>query len=213
MTFTKSSIRSKSTRGIALPDIAPLAGVLLLVVSYFLLGRFQNPTNEAVATEQLPATTTWHCKFSDNDRVIISLDAKNRLTFSVTSRTIQTAALKAIALHHCIRLTATQATELARIPFLSTDVENLPAYLALPIGERNNANQQHLLGFLSEKELIECLIAAKTSAQTLEHRLIYFTLRIESDVEMINVNHLTDLLQAQGIHRFDLATQFKKLKR
>ncbi|UOQ96358.1 biopolymer transporter ExbD [Hymenobacter sp. 5317J-9] len=212
MAAIKSRVTAADKRGISLPDIAPFSGIMLLTVGFFLLGRFQNPTDEAVATEQLPTSSTWYCKLPDDPRAIISLNGKKQLAFAVTSQTIQTAAIKTVALHHHVRLTAAQLTELATLPYLDTNVESIDAYLAMPVRQRNRAYQSNTFTPLSEAELMECISAAKDASETLLHRPVYIALRITPEVKMPEVYRLTDLLQARGINRFDLATQFQSLK-
>lgn len=199
-------------RGISLPDMAPIAGVLLLFVSYFMLGRFQNPTDEIVASERLPASSTWHCKLTENHQIIVSLTAKNQLAFSVTSPEVQTAVIQAVALKHHVKLNAEELTGLATLPFLRIDVKCLPTYLALPLGRRNSLSSINNLTPLSEKQLVECIKTTLLFAETPAHGPIYIALRIDADVKMSDVNHLTALLREQAKNHFDLVTQFEQLK-
>ena len=212
MTFVKPKTHQGIDRGISLPDITPFAGVLLLLVIFFLLGRFQDPSDEAVASEHLPASSTWFCKLSENNQAIISLTAKNQLAFSVTAPAIQAAAIKAVALQHHVKLAPFELTQLATIPLLTIDVESLPAYLALPVGQRTSLNRPSELAPLSETKLVECVSKAKDFAKTLALGPMNIALRIDSDVKMSAVNHLTALLQGQGTNHFDLVTQFDQAK-
>ena len=213
MAFVKFSTHRDRKEGIPLPDFAPFAGVLLLVVSFFLVGRFQNPTDEIVASEQLPYSSTWYCKLAENHEAIISLTAKNQLAFSVTSPAIQTAAIKAVALQHHVRLTPTELVELAKIPLLSINVESLPSYLGQPASKRNSLNQLSELSPLSERELVECISKARELANTSAHGPMKIAVRIDSETKMNAVNHLTALLEGQGTNHVDLVTQFEQIRR
>ena len=209
----KASTHSGKKRGISLPDIAPFAGVLLLFVSFFMLGRFQNPVDAIVASEHLPSSSTWYCKIPENHQTIVSLTAKNQLAFSVTSPAIQTAAIRAVALLHQVRLTPTELVELAKIPLLKVNVESLPAYLGQPVSKRNSSNQLSKLSPLSENELVECLSKARELANTLTLGKMRIAVRIDAETKMSAVNHLTALIEGQGTNRIDLVTQFEQLQR
>ena len=212
MTFVKARTHSGRKRGISLPDIAPFAGVLLLFVSFFLLGRFQNPTDEVVAPEHLPSSSTWYCKLSDNHQAVISLTAKNQLAFSVTSPAIQTAAIREVALQHHVKLTPPELVELAKIPMLRVNVESLPSYLGQPVSKRNSLNQLNKLSPLSEKELIECVSKAREFANSSTLGTMKIAVRIDSETKMSAVNHLTALLEGQGTNRIDLVTRLEQPK-
>ena len=213
MTFVKAKSYSDTKRGISLPDIAPVAGVLLLFVSFFLLGRFQNPADEVVASEHLPSTSTWYCKLAENNKAIISLTAKNQLAFSVNSPAIQTEAIKEVAIQHHIKLTASELVELAKIPLLRVNLESLPYYLKQPASKRNNLSYLNSLSQLSEEQLIECISRARNCTKAWTTAPMGIAVRIDSETRMSTVNHLTALLEGQGANRVDLVTQLEQVHR
>ena len=194
--------------GISLPDMAPFAGVVFLVVCFYMVaGRFKVADEGLVNLEQLPASQISAC-LHDNTNTIISLTADKKLSFSVTSRTIQLAAIQQVAAKHGISFTDAQVVALKTIPFLATDVENLPVFLSLPDDKRTTTIESRKLGPLSWQQLAECIVAAKASAKE-EHHSIYSSLNVHSEASMASVEQLTDLLQAIGINRFSLLTQMK----
>ena len=207
MTFVKAKSYSETKRGISLPDIAPVAGILLLLVSFFLLGHFQNPAHEIVASENLPSTSIWYCKLAENNKAIISLTAKNQLAFSVDAPAIQTAAIKEVAIQHHIKLTTDELVELAKIPMLRVNVENLPAYFKQPASKRNSLQYLNSLSQLSEDQLIECISKARNCTRAWTTAPMGIAVRIDSETQMSAVNHLTALLEGQGANRINLATQ------
>ena len=213
MGFVKFSNHRGRKKEISLPDIAPFAGGLLLFVSFFLLGRFQNPIDEIVAPERLPSSSTWYCKLSENHHAVISLTAKNELAFSVTSPAIQTAAIRAVALQHHVRLTSAELAELTKIPLLRINVESLPSYLGQSASKRNSLNQLNKLSPLSEKELVECVSKAREFANTSTYGPMKIAVRIDSETKMSAVNHLTALLEGQGTNRIDLVTRLEQIRR
>ncbi|MDB5270623.1 MAG: biopolymer transporter ExbD [Hymenobacter sp.] len=201
----RSSVRS---RGIAPTDMGPFAGLLFLLLSFYLLtSRFEKEVG-IVRREQVPYNSNACSKYPEENEALICLSPNQCLSFSVTSPAIQTAAIKLVAEQHKIRLTAGQLAALETLPFLRTDIEKLPGFLSLPTYQRNKLAELEKLAPLNESQVLECIIAAKASAQSLTHRPIYTSLRIDSEVRMSDVQRLFDLLQTQGINRFNLQTQF-----
>ena len=202
---------SSRKHSISLPDIAPVAGVLLLFVSFFLVGRFQNPTAEIVPSEHLPSVSAWFCKLAENDKAVISLTAKNQLAFSVTSPAIQTAAIKEVAIQHHIKLTATELVELAKIPLLRVNVESLPSYLKQPVYNRDSLDYLRSITQLSKEQLVECVSKARKFANSSTTAPMGIALRIDAESKMSTVNHLIALLEGKGTNRVDLVTQFEQI--
>jgi biopolymer transport protein ExbD len=194
-------------RDISLPDMGPFAGVVFLVVCFYMLaGRFRHKEDGIVSDAKLPYSTTY-CGPPENIDLIISLNAQNKLSFGVSSKPVQIAAIQKVAARHGIGFSDSQLTALKAAPFLATDVESMPAFLSLPEYQRIKSVEQQKLSRLSEKQLLECIVAAKASAQTLYRMPVYTCLKIESDANMVHVEHLIDLLQRHGINRFNLKTQ------
>ena len=75
LTQMRLSLRRNRMWGISLPDMAPFAGVVFLLVCFYMMtGKFKYGEEGLVTLEQLPKTSSWHCRIPENAS-IISVDA------------------------------------------------------------------------------------------------------------------------------------------
>ena len=194
---------------LSLPDMAPFASVVFLMVCFYMLtGHFKTPEEGIVSNEDLPLLRIACWRTPVNSEAVICLNSKNQFSFS-SSPAIQTDAIQKVALQHGIQLTPPQLARLKALPFLATTVENLPELLSLQDYQYRRAMELSKRKPLSEQQLIECMIAAKASAKELTHKPIYTCLKIGSEVKMLHAERLFDLLQAHDIHRFLLKTRYQ----
>jgi len=196
-------------RSVSLPDLAPFAGLIFLIVGFYALtSRFKGPELGVVPNDQLPYSVTHAC-IPENMEAVVSLGTTNQLSFAVTHPETQAAAIRQVASRHGITFTPAQSAELKTLSFLRTDVENLPKLLSLPMYQRNRPAELSKLSPLSEQQLLECVVAAKTSAATLTHKPVYISFKVDSEVKTPQIERLIALLQTKGINRFNLQTQYK----
>jgi hypothetical protein len=215
--MSRSSVRS---RGIALPDMAPFAGLIFLLVCFYLLaGQFKQTGDGAdtgiVALEQLPATPFSCYKPLDPNGFggcVISLNAANHFSFALpgTGQSFQAKVIEQVAIQHGIRFTPPQLAQIQSLPFLACDVEQLPILLTIPAREGQKLIEEGVLGHLSKKELGECIAATRKLAPKLMRWQVYFYLKVHADAKTPHFYDLTDLLQAQGINRYNLLTQARE---
>ena len=199
----------RKRRGISLPDMAPFAGLIFLLVCFYLLTtHFRHPVASNVRIESLPFSTTHAC-LPENNETIVSLTRENQLAFAVDSRKAQTLAIQKVAQRHKISFTTNQLKQLADLPFLATDVENLPRLLSLTSDPSHRSHQSQALPPLSEQQLVECVASAKSTVQTLYHKPIYLSLRVDAEVTAGRVNRLLERLETSGFHHLRLHTQYK----
>ena len=190
--------------------MAPFAGLFFLVVAFYALSsRFKGTEVGIVSNDQLPFTSEWsRGKTPEYCEAVTSVNTENQLSFAVDCPAIQTVAIQKVALHHGIKLTPSQLDRLKTLSFLATTVENLPALLSLQDYQYRQAIELERRNPLSEKQLAECLSAAKAS-RTLPHMPIHFAFKISPEVKMGQVGHLFDVFQSLGISRYSLYTQVK----
>ena len=201
----------KNKRGLSLPDMAPFAGLIfLIVVFYALSSSFKRTEFGIVSNDQLPFSEIRNRgKIPENCTAITSLDTENQLSFAVDCPAIQSVAIQQVALQHGVNLTFSQKAELKTLPFLATAVENLPELLSLHGYQYRQVIELNSRAPLNEQQLAECLAAAKSCTKTLLHTPIYFAFKISPEVRMAHVIQLFDLHQSLGINRFTLLTQGK----
>ncbi|GAA3989283.1 hypothetical protein [Hymenobacter antarcticus] len=197
---------------IALPDLAPIAGVIfLLIIPFILSGQLRMPATAVITDEQLPFShPKGSCSMRGAFGSIIGLSRENRLSFSMpeSPKEFQGIVIARVATLHKMQFTPAQITALENLPFLAADVQQLPRILALPALQRDKLTQTGRIGTLSKAQLAECIVAARQVFK--EHNKSYYIgIKIDSETKMSHAFSLTDLLAIQNIHRFLLMTQFE----
>ena len=185
--------------------MAPFAGFIFLIVCFYAITtRFKAPLIGNVALEELPYCSGSGC-MPDNTEAVIGLDTNGHYSFSVSGPLFQTTTIQEVAAAQGIAFPVLQLSKLNQIEYLDTDVRVLPAIL-----ERQSNNQSSLIRKhhpLGEKQLLACLITSKKVIQAMVHKPSYVALLINSETSASKVMHLIDLLQTQGINRFNLKLQ------
>jgi hypothetical protein len=219
MTSAQVQFRSgrHGLRGISLPDMAPFAGVVFLLLLPYLLGRFQLKAPQAGLlipdTEQaFSSTVCWRGDADGLDGVLICLNASNQLSFALPGygQEFQAAVINQVAVRHKVKLSLSQQCSLEALPFLATDVQQLPHLLTLTKPQSVATVLSGNFEPLSAKQLADCILATRVLALSSIGRPLQFYLKIGANVKAPQVWALTDLLQEQGINRFSMLTQMKE---
>lgn len=187
--------------------MGPIASLVFLLVGFYMLaGHFKWP-DESVVTEGDMAYSTpeYGCHLYDCCGAVIGLGANNQRSFS-TSSAVQAATIQAVAQRHGVTFTPSQIASLKDLPFLATNVENLPALLSLTEFERSKRIRNQAITPLSEQQLMECIATAKTETNTRWRKPLYMFLQIDANTKMGQFERLTDMLQTLGNNRFNLMT-------
>ncbi|MBD2767630.1 hypothetical protein IC235_06970 [Hymenobacter sp. BT664] len=198
-------------RSIALPDMAPFAGIFFLVVCFFLLtSRIKSPEIGIVSDEALPlspgATCTKGIALGCTNSLVISCNPKNQFSLAVISydsssqpgALTQAGVIEKVAASHGITFTASEAAALATLPFLATKVEQISGFLKLPPYQRRQLARLGTVNTLPQEQLLECIAAAQKSAECSNKRLLFF-LRFDTEVRTGLVMHFLTLLRNKGI--------------
>jgi biopolymer transport protein ExbD len=206
MRFSKSKTHLDGRNNISLPDMAPFAGVIFLVVYFFALTtQFKEPRLGNVATEKLPYSKIHTC-MPENTELVIGLDTAGHYSFSVAAPIFQTTTIQKVAAKQGIVFSESQLSNLNQLDYLDIPIHELPAILTKP----RYKQESHMAGkqpALSEREMLECLITSKRVVQSLAHKPSYVSLLIDGETSCARVMQLFDSLQGQGLNRFNLKTQ------
>ena len=200
--------------------MAPFAGLIFLLVCFYMLtGRFKRTgdwTNTGIITlEQLPAfPSSCYISLDPNGAggCVISLNTRNQFSFALpgVGQNFQAKIISHVASQHGIKFTNAQLIELQLLPFLACDVEQLPSLLAIPTWERQKLINRGAIGQLSKEQLIECIGATRTLASKLLKWPVFYYLKVHAEAKSTQFFSLTDILQGQGINRFNLLANAKK---
>ncbi|WP_210521435.1 hypothetical protein [Hymenobacter terricola] len=210
MAIRKRSVTHlNGSRSISVPYIAPFAGLLFLLVFPFVLsGEMRRPATGVATDEQLPSSHAECCSDRGNFGAVIGLNDAGHLSFAMPESPgkWQAIVIARVAVRHGMTLTVAQVATLQELPYLATDIRALPQLLALTASERNRLLQSGSFSILTPAQFSECLAEARQLLK--ENNLPYYVgIKIDADASMRQVFSLTDLLQAQGINRFQLITQ------
>ena len=161
-----------------------------------------------VHAQKLPVTNTIQCK-GGNEFAVVSLDQQGKFAFSVSgvSPQVQAAAIQDVAYQRGISLDSKQRTELQSLPFLTSDIDELPRLLSLPYNRRGQLVELAKFKPLSEAQLIACVVAARQYNKSLFKRPIAISLRIDTEAKSSKVMLLLEKLQAHGFNRISYQNQ------
>ncbi len=200
------------SRSISVPDVAPFAGLLFLLIFPFILsGEMRWPATGVVTDEQLPSSHTECCSDRGAFGTVIGLNFAGQLSFAMPESPSewQSIVVARVAAHYGITFTAAQVAALKELPYLATSIQALPQMLALTASERKQRLQAGSFSVLTPAQFSECLTEARQLLK--ENNLPYYIgIKINADASMRQVFSLTDLLQSQGINRFLLITQSQR---
>ena len=192
-----------------LPKMAVYANCLMLPVLFWLYHYGSQRTGIGIISNQnLPITHTIACK-GPNEFAVISLNEQGQFAFSVlgVAPKVQAAAIQAVAYQEGIHLSAQQLIALESLPFLATDVTELPQLLSLPYNRRTQLVELAKFKPISEHQLIACAVAARKFNKKLFRRPITISLRIETDAKSGKALQLIDELQSAGFERVSYQNQ------
>jgi biopolymer transport protein ExbD len=197
-------------RRLALPlsDLGIWSGVLLTLSAMLMTsGRFALPAPPV----QVPVRPYVYsgCLRREGPSLVLSLDAQGRFYIDADyDSRLQTTMAQHVANQHHVHLTAAQLTQLRTLPFLSQNIERLPAFLSASRLERS----YYSAGISAQPgndQVSEYLRAGLQASQQLYGRAPYFGIRADKRLPAAQVKHVIRLLQQQGINRFNLLTEYQ----
>ncbi|WP_324671718.1 hypothetical protein [Hymenobacter sp. GOD-10R] len=186
---------------IAYPDLGPWAGILLLLCAVFMAAaKFEH----AAPYVRLPMLSAGYIScMPEHHTLIIHVDAKNRFYLSIDDEPLQTAIIQKVAQHHHIHFTTKQLQALHKMPFVSQDIQHLPAWLAASKMERQHF-PQGIPTMSANDQLSEYLTTAVAEYKVLYGKPIFFALRADERLSIDQIKKVTMLLQKHGVHYLNL---------
>jgi len=204
--MTSASTRAKYQRRspLALPNLGPWAGILLLLCFVFMsAGRLADPA----PLIKLPMIHWFPvCKLEENYILIISIDAKRQAYLAIEDSPLQTAVIRQVAKHHKITFTADQLEQLQKMPFFSQDIQRLPAWLSAS-GVKRQQFPKGIPASSSNDQLSEYVATSISESLALYGRPIHIKFRADESLPAADVKHVMQLLQKQGINYFSFVAE------
>lgn len=189
------------------PDLGPWAGVLLALCFVFMFAAEWLPVPTPFV--HTPSSTYMGCRLRDNNyRAIISVDADNRFYLAAYNDSMLLTAIKQVAKQHHVSFTTAQLQALRKLPFLSQDIRQVPAWLSATAVER----LQFPVGIPAtpdNNQIAEYIAATIRASETLFRAPASFELRLDGSLSAAQVKRIFRLLQDQGVNYMNLVTEMK----
>lgn len=187
----------------ALPHSRPELGwwgvVLLLMCSLFMTSA-KFSVQPAI---WLPGSSNI-CSSGLNSLAVFSLDEQKRMYFQADEE-LQTAVIEEVARQHGIHISAVQRQKLATLSFIGLDIQLLPQWLAVPAQQQPH----YILHGIPYSQLPEYVAASQRICRRQFERQAYFGLRADQRLPSGQVMRWLDLMQEQGVNRFNLVTEME----
>jgi biopolymer transport protein ExbD len=183
-----------------------MASVMLLLVMFYMSGS--KPVSIFAEPSVQLASSTSECRCPEVHSIIVSVDAKNRVYVAADDEKVQTAMIRQVARQHHVRLTVLQLLRLPDILFLSTDIQELPAWLSASVRERQLMTTG-ISTAADNNQLGEYINAGMAICRAKFGKPAYLVLRMDKRLLAPQAMRIFQLLQDQGIHRFNLAAELE----
>ena len=202
-------LRKNRIGTIVMPRMAIYASCLMLPVLFWLYHHGSQRTEMGlISNQRLPITHKIACK-GPTEFAVISLNEQGQFAFSVlgVSPQVQAAAINAVAYQRGINLNLEQLKQLDSLPFLATDINELPRLLSLPYNRRSHLVELTRFKPISEDQLTACAVATRQFNRELYKRPITISLRIDTEAKSGKILYVISRLQSQGFERMSYQNQ------
>lgn len=197
-------MHAASRRAIAFwPDVTPLAGIVLLLVSLYAQGA--NFHRVAPYTELPGFTPTYGCQLRDGPVMIVTINKAGQLF--VENDYWQEQIIKQLARAHNVSFSFVEQRELAKLPYLVSDIAALPAYLAASPAERHGLLPSPVAVGVPPEQLLEVLCIAQEHAWMDHRQGPYCYIRTDQSLPFSKVRGVLEMLGEANVHRFNLVTE------
>lgn len=184
------------------PELGLWGGLLLLLSTLFM--------SSARFSADLPvvqlATSSGGCWRLPPTQFIFSLDAQQRLYMHASTAELQTKTIELLAQQYGLQLSGGQLQRLQQLPYLGSDVRQLPGWLATPSWKREK--QTEGMPYSAPNDQLTALLrVANRAAYTVHGHRAIVCLRLDERLPALVVMPLFRQIQAQGINHLVLMTE------
>ena len=189
------------------PELGLWGGLLLLLSTVFMSSAQFAPALPAV---QL-ATSTNDCWRLPPTQFIFSLDAQKRLYMHASTSELQTKAIGLLAQEYNLELSTGQLEQLQQLPYLGSDIRQLPNWLATPSWEQKKPTQGIPYSAPNDQLTVLLRIVNRAAYAIHNHRAI-ICLRLDARLPAATVMPFLHQFQRQGINRFILVAEVEQAR-
>ncbi|GAB2776963.1 biopolymer transport protein ExbD [Hymenobacter luteus] len=185
------------------PELGLWGGLLLLLSTLFMSSAKFSADLPVV---QLPSSIV-HCTRGLSEvQIIFSLDAQKRLYMHASTTELQTKAIELLAQQYGLQLSGRQLQQLQQLPYLSSDVRQLPGWLIAP-GWKRKKLPDGIPYSAPNDQFTAMLRVANRAALDIHYRRPVICLRLDQRLPASVVMPFLQQIQAQEINHIVLVTE------
>lgn len=185
------------------PELGLWGGVLLLLSTLFMSSAKFSADLPVV---QLPNSMVRCTRGLSEAQVIFSLDAQKRLYMHASTAELQTKTIELLAQQYGLQLSGRQLQQLQQLPYLSSDVRQLPNWLTTPSWKRKKL-ADGIPYSAPNDQLTALLRVADRAAFAIHGRRAIMCLRLDGRLTATVVMSLLHQIQSQEINHTILVTE------
>ena len=189
------------------PELGLWGGLLMLLSTVFMSSaRF----SADLPVIQLPSSVN-DCWRLPPTQFIFSLDVQKRLYMHASTPELQTKAVELLTQQYGLQLSTEQLQQLQQLPYLGSDVRQLPDWLATPSWERKKPTQGIPYSTAND-QLTALLRVANRAAYAIHGHRTIVCLRLDERLPASVVMPFLHQFQRQGINHFILVAETEQVR-
>lgn len=184
------------------PELGLWGCVMLLLSTLFMSSAKFSADLPAV---RLPSSMERCSRGISEVQLILSLDIQRRLFMHASTSELQTKAIELLAQNYGLQLSSEQLQQLQQLPYLSSDVRQLPAWLSISGWQRKKLSSG--IPYSAQNDQLTALLqVANRAGYAIHGHPAIVCLRLDARLPASVVMPIIHQLQAQGIKRLTLVT-------
>jgi biopolymer transport protein ExbD len=179
-------------------DMTAMCDVAFLLLTFFILTTTFKP-EEPVVVET--PTSVAETKLPEKNIMIISIDKKGKVFFSVDLPDTRKAALNAMAAKYGVKFSDEEATEFANLASVGLPIQDLKEYINMSSYERSKVEQPGLPLDSLNNQLFDWILFSRQ-----ENNAVTIAIKGDRDAEYDVASKVIATLQEQKVNKFHFVT-------
>ena len=185
-------------------DMTAMCDVAFLLLTFFIL------TATAKQPQPLPVDTpasTVQTKLPETDLAIITIGGKGKVFFGVKGSDVRKRTIELMSQKTKVNFTKEEIEKFALLDEFGVPLNELRGLLTLKNADRNAEGLQKGIPHDSlDNQLKEWIFAARTANVELHEKQLNFAIKGDAKEEYPEIKKVMDILQDQGVNKFNLVT-------
>ncbi|WP_306353983.1 ExbD/TolR family protein [Flavobacterium sp. '19STA2R22 D10 B1'] len=185
-------------------DMTAMCDVSFLLLTFFIL------TATARQPEPLPVDTpasTVKVKLPDSDLATVTIGDQGKVFFGVTGQEVRKRTLERIAEKYKVEFTPEEYERFSLIEGFGVPLNQLKGLIAMKNADRNVAGvQSGIPKDSTDNQLKEWIMAARFATKEIADKPLNVAIKGDAQEQYPQIKEIIDVLQDQGINKFNLVT-------